>query len=92
MPVKKQPLRKCTGCGESKPKRELVRVVKSPEGELSIDLTGKKNGRGAYICPDAECLKKVRKAKRLERSFEMQVPDEIYERLEKELCANAEQV
>ncbi|MGI6773281.1 MAG: YlxR family protein [Clostridiales bacterium] len=92
MPVKKQPLRKCTGCGESKPKRELVRVVKSPEGELSIDLTGKKNGRGAYICPDAECLKKARKAKRLERSFEMQVPDEIYERLEKELCANAEQV
>lgn len=92
MPVKKQPLRKCAGCGESKPKRELVRVVKSPEGELSIDLTGKKNGRGAYICPDAECLKKARKAKRLERSFEMQVPDEIYERLEKELCANAEQV
>ena len=92
MPVKKQPLRKCTGCGESKPKRELVRVVNSPEGELSIDLTGKKNGRGAYICPDAECLKKARKAKRLERSFEMQVPDEIYERLEKELCANAEQV
>lgn len=92
MPVKKQPLRKCTGCGESKPKRELIRVVKSPEGELSIDLTGKKNGRGAYICPDAECLKKARKAKRLERSFEMQVPDEIYERLEKELCANAEQV
>jgi predicted RNA-binding protein YlxR (DUF448 family) len=88
--VKKQPIRRCTGCGESKPKRELVRVVRSPEGEISIDKTGKKNGRGAYICPNPECLKKAKKAKRLDRSFEMQVPDEIYEQLEKELSTDGD--
>ncbi|HOA34556.1 MAG: YlxR family protein [Clostridiales bacterium] len=90
MRVKKQPIRRCTGCGESKPKRELVRVVRSPEGEISIDKTGKKNGRGAYICPNPECLKKAKKAKRLDRSFEMQVPDEIYEQLEKELSTDGD--
>ena len=90
MRVKKQPIRRCTGCGESKPKRELVRVVRSPEGEISIDQTGKKNGRGAYICPNPECLKKAKKAKRLDRSFEMQVPDEIYEQLEKELSTDGD--
>jgi len=88
--VKKQPIRRCSGCGESKPKRELVRVVRSPEGEISIDKTGKKNGRGAYICPNPECLKKAKKAKRLDRSFEMQVPDEIYEQLEKELSTDGD--
>ncbi|HXK83104.1 MAG TPA: YlxR family protein [Clostridiales bacterium] len=90
MRVKKQPIRRCSGCGESKPKRELVRVVRSPEGEISIDKTGKKNGRGAYICPNPECLKKAKKAKRLDRSFEMQVPDEIYEQLEKELSTDGD--
>lgn len=90
MRVKKQPIRRCTGCGESKPKRELVRVVRSPEGEISIDKTGKKNGRGAYICPNPVCLKKAKKAKRLDRSFEMQVPDEIYEQLEKELSTDGD--
>ena len=90
MRVKKQPIRRCTGCGESKPKRELVRVVRSPEGEISIDKTGKKNGRGAYICPNPECLKKAKKAKRLDRSFEMQVRDEIYEQLEKELSTDGD--
>ena len=85
-------MRRCVGCREMKEKRELLRIVRNNEGEIFVDPTGKKNGRGAYICPDAECLKKARKAKRLERAFEMQVPDEIYERLEKELCANAEQV
>ncbi|MGN1479770.1 MAG: RNase P modulator RnpM [Acutalibacteraceae bacterium] len=85
MQNKKIPLRKCTGCGEMKPKKELVRVVRSPEGEISLDLTGKKNGRGAYVCPNAECLKKARKAKRIERSFACAIPDEIYDTMEQEL-------
>lgn len=82
---KKVPLRKCIGCGEMKPKRDLVRVVKSPEDEISLDLTGRKNGRGAYICRSAECLAKARKAKRLERAFSSPVPGEVYESIEKEL-------
>ena len=85
MTPKKIPMRKCIGCNESKPKKELVRVVKSPEGEISIDLTGKKSGRGAYICPNAECLKKARKSKRLERLFETDIPDSIYEEAERVL-------
>jgi predicted RNA-binding protein YlxR (DUF448 family) len=75
----------CSGCGERKQKKELVRVVRSPEGELSLDATGKKSGRGAYMCTHPECLKKARKARRLERSFSCQIPDEIYRRLEEEL-------
>lgn len=85
MQNKKIPMRKCTGCGEMKPKKELCRIVKSPEDEISLDLTGKKNGRGAYICKNAECLKKARKAKRIERSFACAIPDEVYEKLEQEL-------
>ncbi|MBR5485218.1 MAG: YlxR family protein [Oscillospiraceae bacterium] len=85
MTVRKIPVRMCTGCSEHKPKKELIRVVKSPEGEISIDHKGKKSGRGAYICPDAECLKKARKAKRLERVFECQIPEEVYQRLEEEI-------
>lgn len=85
MTPKKIPMRKCIGCNESKPKKELVRVVKSPEGEISVDLTGKKSGRGAYICPNAECLKKARKSKRLERLFETDIPDSIYEEAERVL-------
>lgn len=85
MQNKKIPLRKCTGCGEMKPKKELVRVVRSPEGEISLDLTGKKNGRGAYVCPNAECLKKAKKSKRIERSFACAIPDEIYDKMEQEL-------
>ncbi len=85
MTQKKIPIRKCLGCGEPKEKRSLIRVVRSPEGELSIDLTGKKSGRGAYICPNVECFKKARKAKRLEKAFECQIPEEIYSGLEKEL-------
>ena len=88
MQNRKIPLRKCTGCGEMKPKKELVRVVRSPENEISLDLTGKKNGRGAYICRNAECLKKAQKAKRFERSFECVIPDEIYEAMERELKEN----
>ncbi len=82
---KKIPIRKCLGCGEPKEKKALIRVVRSPEGELSVDLTGKKSGRGAYICPNPECLRLARKAKRLERAFECQIPDEIYSRLQEEL-------
>lgn len=86
--VKKIPMRRCTGCNEQRPKRELVRVVRSPEGEVSMDLTGKKAGRGAYLCPSAACLAKARKAKRLERTFEVPIPGEIYERLTEEIqCA-----
>ncbi|MDR1630408.1 MAG: YlxR family protein [Oscillospiraceae bacterium] len=85
MQKKKVPMRKCTGCGEMKPKRELVRVVKSPEGDVSLDLTGRKNGRGAYICKSRECFAKARKAKRFERAFEVQVPEEVYDGIEREL-------
>ncbi len=85
MKQRKLPLRKCLGCGEVKDKRELVRVVRSPEGEISLDLTGKKAGRGAYICADASCLNKARKAKRIDRAFECSVPEEVYEAMEREL-------
>ena len=77
MQKKRIPVRMCSGCGEHLPKKELVRVVRSAQGELSVDLTGKKSGRGAYICPRVECLKKARKAKRLERALECQIPDEV---------------
>ena len=82
------PLRKCTGCGEMKPKKELVRVVKSPEGELSLDLTGKKPGRGAYVCRSLACLQAARKARRLEKAFSCQIPAPVYERMEEELQAS----
>ena len=81
MHVKKTPLRKCTGCGEMKPKKELVRVVKSPEGEVSLDLTGRKPGRGAYVCPNADCLKRAIRSKALERGFETAIPQEVYDGL-----------
>lgn len=79
------PMRKCTGCNEMRPKKELVRVVRSPEGDISLDLTGKKPGRGAYVCRDAACLAKARKAGRFERAFSCKIPAEIYERMEEEL-------
>lgn len=85
MQQKKIPLRKCTGCGEMKPKKELVRVVKTPDDKVLIDLTGRVNGRGAYICPDEKCLRIARKSKRIERSFQMQIPDEVYDKMEEEL-------
>lgn len=85
---KKIPMRRCIGCSAQRPKRELVRVVRSPEGEISIDLRGKAPGRGAYLCPSAACLAKARKAKRLERTFEVPIPGEIYDRLTEEIqCA-----
>ena len=82
---RKIPLRKCSGCGEMKQKNELVRVVRSPEGDLSMDLTGRKPGRGAYVCRSIDCLRIARKAKRLERSFACAIPSEIYDRLEQEM-------
>ena len=85
MQQRKIPLRRCTGCNESKPKKELVRVVRSPEGEISLDLVGKKPGRGAYLCPNAQCLQKARKARRLERALETQIPLEVYDSIEREI-------
>ena len=85
MKTKKIPMRMCLGCGEMKQKKELIRVVKSKEGEISLDLTGKKSGRGAYICKDLKCLQKARKSRKLERSFSCQISDEIYDKMEAEL-------
>lgn len=85
MKIRKIPLRKCTGCQEMKNKKELIRIVRSNEGEFSLDFTGKKPGRGAYICPKEECLLKAQKSKGLERSFKVSVPGEIYEALKSEL-------
>ena len=82
---KKIPMRMCVGCREMKPKKELLRAVRSPEGQVSLDTTGKKPGRGAYICPNGECLAKAQKSKGLERSFKAPVPKEVYEQLVKEL-------
>ena len=88
MPTRRIPMRKCTGCSEMKPKRELVRIVKSPEGDVSLDLTGKKSGRGAYICRSMACLQAARKARRLERAFACAIPDDVYDAMEKELAAD----
>ena len=82
---KKVPLRQCIGCGESKSKKEMIRILKTPEGEFILDATGRKNGRGAYLCPSKECHRKAIKGKGLERSFKMAIPREVYETLEKEM-------
>ncbi len=86
--VKKIPQRQCVGCREMKEKRELIRVVKSPEGEIALDFRGKKPGRGAYVCPNAECLKKARKSRSLERAFSAAIPPEVYDALEQEMADN----
>ncbi len=83
--TKKVPLRKCTGCGEMKQKKEMIRVLLSPDGGIMIDVTGKKNGRGAYICNSMECLQKARKNKGIERSLKVSIPEAVYNDLEKEL-------
>lgn len=82
--AKKIPMRQCVGCGEMRNKREMMRVLKSAEGPIVLDTTGKKNGRGAYLCRTKECLHRARKNKGLERSLKMAIPDEIYENLKKE--------
>lgn len=85
MQGKKKPERQCIGCRESKGKKELIRIVKTPEGDIIVDRTGRKNGRGAYLCDNRECLEKARRANALSRSFKMNVPDEIYDELERQL-------
>ena len=96
---KKIPMRMCTGCGQMKPKKELVRVVKAPDqkdetgavlgpGEISLDLTGRKPGRGAYICPNVNCLRAARKARRFERAFSCKIPDAVYEAMEGEIAGH----
>lgn len=98
MKQRKMPLRKCTGCGEMKEKRELIRVVKAPDtkdengeiiakGEISLDLTGRKAGRGAYVCRNLACFEKARKERRFERSLSCKIPDEVYEQMQSELAA-----
>ena len=86
---KKIPQRQCMGCRERKAKRELIRVVRQPDGTVSLGFGGKMNGRGAYICPNPECLKKVQKSKALDRSLEVTIPAEVYERLVREMEGNA---
>ena len=85
MSTKKVPLRQCIGCGEMKNKREMIRILKTESDGIVLDATGRKNGRGAYVCPDGECLKKAIKSRGLDRSFKMTVPREVYETLEKEM-------
>lgn len=87
MANKKIPMRQCVGCSEMKSKKELIRIIKTPEEEVVLDTTGKKNGRGAYICPQPECLKKACKSKGLERSLKVAIPVEVYEKLEKEMSS-----
>ena len=91
--LRKVPMRQCVGCREMKPKKELIRVVRSPEGTVSLDLKGKLPGRGAYVCPDPECLKRARKSRALERAFSAPLPDEVWRALEdqmKEVPADAQ--
>ena len=83
--TKKVPLRKCTGCNEVKNKKDMIRVIRDKEGNISMDATGRKNGRGAYICQDAKCLEKAMKSKGLERTLKAKVPEEVYEQLKAEL-------
>ena len=82
---KKIPMRQCLGCREMKPKRELIRVVRSPEGEIHLDLRGKANGRGAYVCPDPNCLQKAVRSKAVERAFSTRIPEDVYQSLREEM-------
>lgn len=88
---KKIPLRQCVGCGEMKSKKEMLRILKTAENEFVLDKTGKKNGRGAYLCNSRECLVKARKSKGLERSFKMSIPNEVYDNLQKEFEEDCEE-
>ena len=86
--VKKIPMRQCLGCNEHKPKAELLRAVRSPDGTVTLDFTGKKSGRGAYICRDVKCLRRARKSRRIDKNLDCSIPDEIYDRMEQELQAH----
>ena len=88
---KKVPMRQCVGCGEMKSKKEMMRILKTEEGDIVLDVTGKKNGRGAYLCKSQECLRKAGKSRGLERSFKMSIPSEVYENLEKEFAESEEE-
>ena len=90
MANKKIPMRQCVGCGQMKAKKEIVRVIKTTEEEIIIDATGRKNGRGAYLCANPDCLKQARKSKGLERSLKTAIPQEVYDQLEKEMNTLAE--
>lgn len=90
MANKKIPMRQCVGCGQMKAKKDMVRVIKTPEDVVLLDATGRKNGRGAYICANPDCLKQARKSKGLERSLKMAIPQEVYDSLEKEMNTLAE--
>ena len=90
MKHKKIPMRMCLGCSEMKPKKELLRVVKSPEGEISLDFVGKKNGRGAYICRNTECYEKARKSRRFEKTFSCKIEESVYEVMADELRSETE--
>ena len=85
MSTRKIPLRQCIGCGEMKNKKEMIRILKTAEGEITIDANGKKNGRGAYLCPSMDCYRKAVKGRGLERSLKMAIPKDVYETLEKEM-------
>lgn len=89
--VKKIPQRQCVGCREMKDKKALIRVVKSPEGVISLDEKGRMPGRGAYVCPDVECLRRARKSRALERAFETQIPPEVYDAMERQLGGGADE-
>ena len=91
MQKKKIPMRQCVGCREMKPKRELLRVVRSPEGEISLDFRGRNPGRGAYVCPDAACLARAKKSRALERAFGIPVPDEVYDELSRQMEEHADE-
>jgi hypothetical protein len=83
--AKKIPLRQCIGCGEMKGKREMLRILRTEDGQIILDSTGRKNGRGAYICPNPECMRKARKSKAIDRAFKMAVDSEVYDSLTKEI-------
>ena len=86
--VKKIPVRQCMGCNEHKPKADMIRVVRDPEGQISLDFKGKKSGRGAYLCHSAACLKKARKSRRIDRVLECEIPDSVYDAMEQEMQSN----
>ena len=88
--IKKIPERQCLGCNEHKPKIELLRVVRAPDGQVSLDFTGKKSGRGAYICRDIKCLRRARKSKRIDKNLEVEIPEEVYDKMESELLEAGE--
>lgn len=89
--MRKVPMRQCLGCNEHKPKREMIRVVRTPEGAVELDFVGKKSGRGAYICPKRSCFAKARKSKRIENVLEVKLPEEIYDAMEKSISEAEEQ-